>query len=114
MNKKRFNPQRNISFSGSLDHEPVTTQQHAVDKKEKHFEVAIKNISHSYHKQKKSNTVKNTIFFTVLSLFLLSTAAWALPRVLSLQLDSVSSFFSEINPIEVLAPENNEMNVLIL
>jgi|GEM_PF-2624544 len=113
MKKKRFNPQKNITSPSSRQEE--IPESHPVShKKEKHFETVVKNISHTYHTQKKGNTFKNTLFFGIFSLFLLSTAAWALPRVLSFQFDSLGSFFSQVNPAEVFAPENKEMNVLIL
>ncbi len=113
MKKKRFTPQKNISLPASQKEE-VKNDDDSVAKEGKHFETVVKNISHTYHKQKKSNTAKNVIFFTIFFLFLLSVAAWALPRVLAFQFDSVSSFFSQMNPVEVLTPENKEMNVLIL
>ena len=113
MQKKRFNPQKNISLPAQKSEE-FSSSQEAVPLKEKHFESVVKNISHTYHKQKKSNTLKNTVFFTVVFFVLLSTAAWALPRVLSFQFDSVWSFFSQINPAEVLSPENKEINLLVL
>lgn len=111
--KKRFSPQKNITL-------PLHAAEKALEKQDVvheiggNFENAIKNISKTYHKQKKSNALKNGIFFSVFFLILLSTAAWALPRVLSFQFDSVGSFFSQINPVEVLSPEDKEMNVLIL
>lgn len=114
MKKKRFTPQKNISLPSSREGKAVEVQENIPHEKGQHFEAAIKNISYTYHKQKKSNTVKNTVFFTIFSLLLLSTAAWALPRVLSFQFDSVGSFFSQINPVEVLTSEDTEMNVLIL
>lgn len=112
MKKKRFSPQKNISSA------PVLREKHSEDtvsyKKSEHFEKVVKNISHTYHEHKKNTVVKNTLFFVVFFLFLLFTAAWALPRILSFQFDSVGSFFSEINPADVLTTENKEMNVLIL
>ncbi|MEI6711944.1 MAG: hypothetical protein WCK88_07420 [bacterium] len=111
--KKRFSPQKNISLPVPAP-EKILEEHDESYEKGGHFETAIKNISKTYHKQKKGNALKNGIFFSIFFLILLSTAAWALPRVLSLQFNSVGSFFSQINPVEVLAPENKEMNVLIL
>ncbi len=37
-----------------------------------------------------------------------------LPRVFAFRFDSLGSFLSQINPIEVLTPENEELNVLVL
>jgi hypothetical protein len=112
MNKKRFSPQKNISSTPlTKDAKNESTISHT---KSEHLEKVVKNISQKYHEHKKNNVVKNVLFFVIFFLFLLSTAAWALPRILSFQFDSVGSFFSDINPAEVLVPENKEMNVLIL
>lgn len=74
----------------------------------------MKNISQTYHKQKKNNALKNGIFFTVLALIFLFCSTWILPRVFAFRFDSLGSFLSQINPIEILTPENEEMNLLIL
>ncbi len=113
MKKKRFRPQKNISLPSSQAKESLQVPEKSSETG-KHFETVVKNISHTYHKQKKNNAVKNTAFFTLFFFVLLSTAAWALPKVFSFQFDSVGSFFSQMNPSEVLSPENKEMNVLIL
>lgn len=50
----------------------------------------------------------------VLFAFLLTSAAWALPRVLAFRFDSWGSLISQLNPVEILTPDNSEMNVLVL
>lgn len=112
MNKKRFSPQKNISSTPLT--KDVKSESIISHSQSEHFEKVVKNISQKYHEHKKNSVVKNSFFFVVFFLFLLSTAAWALPRILSFQFDSVGSFFSEINPAEVLASDDKEMNVLIL
>lgn len=50
----------------------------------------------------------------VLFVFLLTSAAWALPRVLAFRFDSWGSLISQLNPGEILTPENTELNALVL
>ncbi len=114
MSKKRFSPQKNISRSFSHNHKEKQIEQTMPSGEGTHFESIIKNVSHSYKKHKQNSIVRNTLFFTFIFLVLLSAVSWGLPRILSFRFDSVSAFFSQVNPVEIFTPENEEMNVLIL
>jgi hypothetical protein len=96
MKQKRFSPQKHIS-SAPVSQE-IIGENTVSHKKNEHFEKVVKNISHTFDAHKKNRVVKNTLFFVVFALFLLSSAAWALPRILAFQFDSLDSFYSHITP----------------
>lgn len=111
--KKRFSPQKN-SILASHGGGGFTQEKKEDTHPKHHIETVIKNVSNAYAKHKKNSVVKNTLFFCVLCVLLLTSVAWALPRVLSFRFDSFESFLSQLNPVEILTPENTEMNVLVL
>lgn len=115
--KKRFRPQKNSILSSQKweniengmkeDTSPKHHTQHQL-------ETIVTNVSKTYAKHKKNSALKNSIFFIVLFVLLLTSVAWTLPRVLSFRFDSFGSLISELNPRELLVPENTELNVLAL
>ncbi len=111
--KKRFSPQKNIVLSSHVREEEMNEKKANTHSKH-HIETVIKNVSEAYANHKKNSTVKNIIFFCVLFVLLLTSVAWALPRVLAFHFDSFGSLISQLNPVEILTPDNTEMNVLVL
>lgn len=113
MNKKRFKPEKNISVS-SVHSEKIAKKDETFVEQNSQLASVMKKVSQSYKKEKKRSVVKNAIFFTFLFSILLLTTTWALPKVFSFQFDTIEKLLTQINPIDLLTPDNTEMNVLVL